>query len=485
MNMQFLNAIFRNRWFCSLFLAVLSGMLCQSAIAANWYIDNAVSSSGNGQSWSTAWKQFSNIVWSSVTPGDTIYISGGTTSKTYTGGLVVGKSGTSNTSRITVRAGQDAGHNGIVILDRAGLDASNLSWVTFDGEYQGSRHIRIQNVTDASKDNGWAIGASGSTGLIVRYIETTGCNNGIYGPWANQFEFAYNSITSKGDAGIRTIISNANGFDQNRIHHNTIESIAQAGAGPDGLQPGSSTSIYNNTFVVTRGTPLPGQHPDMIQIAGSYIKIYNNTFLNIADSHIDYDMWSSGSLLNVYIYNNLFQITQQIDDYPDFIRIYSTGAAVNSFNGLKILNNTFVDARPAGTTGSCGQLMGFGFGNGSGAGSGNEIRNNLKIGSPCQMQIHTDSGGGSWSVAWSNNVYPYAMSVDTSETIGVPQLDANYVPTSSDTIARDRGISMSAYFTADKLGTPRPQGSAWDIGAFEYSSSGTSALSPPTNLRIQ
>ncbi len=53
----------------------------QAALAANWYVNNAVSTSGNGQSWASAFKNFSNITWSAIKPGDTLYISGRTTSK--------------------------------------------------------------------------------------------------------------------------------------------------------------------------------------------------------------------------------------------------------------------------------------------------------------------------------------------------------------------------------------------------------------------
>ena len=87
--------------------------------AANWYVNSAVATSGNGQSWSTAWKAFTNISWSAVQAGDTIYISGGSTSRTYSQTLTVGKSG-SATSPIRIARGVNSGHNGIPIINGAG-----------------------------------------------------------------------------------------------------------------------------------------------------------------------------------------------------------------------------------------------------------------------------------------------------------------------------------------------------------------------------
>jgi hypothetical protein len=34
-------------------------------------------------------------------------------------------------------------------------------------------------------------------------------------------------------------------------------------------------------------------------------------------------------------------------------------------------------------------------------------------------------------------------------------------------VAKDAGVSLSSYFTTDKDGVTRPQGSAWNIGAYE------------------
>lgn len=466
-----------------LFLLML---MSPTAYSANWYVDNAVSVSGNGQSWSSAFKNFSNISWSSINPGDTLYISGGTTSKTYTSPLTIGANGTA-ANKITVRVGQDPGHNGTVILEGAYIDAMN--YITIDGSVGTNSRMKIQNVSAPSKDDGWAIFGNSNVGVTVRYVTITNCNNGINLTYGDAFEVDHNSITVKGDVGVRSFANPNRGWvqDTNLIHDNVLTSLNHNG-GPDTLQPGWSTNIYNNTFRnIPDASSLPGQHPDNIQMGGRYVKVYGNTFIDVGDSNIDYDATASGEIQDVYIYNNLFHIVTKLDEYPDFIRMYSTGKAINTFANVKILNNSFI-VEPGAIATFTGQIMGFGFGLGTGAGiaagSGNEIKNNLAKGTG-SMGINKDAGGGSWSISWGNNIYPMSIALDPSEIVGVPALDANFVPTASDTLARDRGTTMS-YFSTDKVGTARPQGAAWDIGAFESggTSSPSTTLKAPTNLRI-
>lgn len=78
--------------------------------AANWYVSQAVSTSGNGQSWSTAWKNTSNIVWSSLAAGDTLYIDGGTSGYSYAAFPTISATG------ITILRSSEANRNGIVTL---------------------------------------------------------------------------------------------------------------------------------------------------------------------------------------------------------------------------------------------------------------------------------------------------------------------------------------------------------------------------------
>jgi hypothetical protein len=77
------------------------------------------------------------------------------------------------------------------------------------------------------------------------------------------------------------------------------------------------------------------------------------------------------------------------------------------------------------------------------------------------------------------NIYGVGYDTDfyddnTHSSHGVdPILDTNYIPTIVDTLARDRGLDLSAYFTTDKLGNTRT--GTWDIGAYEYAGPGGSA----------
>ena len=117
--------------------ALLLPMTGVQALSRRWYVDNAVALSGNGLSWQTAWKNPVNIEWGLVSPGDTIFVSGGPISKTYSGLFEIARSGAPG-SPILVTPGVDAGHNGQVIFDFGRSADSyvylrNCSHVVFQG----------------------------------------------------------------------------------------------------------------------------------------------------------------------------------------------------------------------------------------------------------------------------------------------------------------------------------------------------------------
>ena len=59
---------------------------------------------------------------------------------------------------------------------------------------------------------------------------------------------------------------------------------------------------------------------------------------------------------------------------------------------------------------------------------------------------------------------------DPHSTTNIPNLNTNtWSPLAPDTVARGAGTNLSAYFTNDFYGNPRPANGPWDIGAAAYS----------------
>ncbi len=108
-----------------LFLFLLSP-LCGTL----WYVDNGASAGNDGTSWTDAWESLADITWGGggVVAGDTLYISGGSTSKIYRETLTVGASG-SNGSPIAITKGVDGSHDGTVSIYGSEL---MTTWVTHE-----------------------------------------------------------------------------------------------------------------------------------------------------------------------------------------------------------------------------------------------------------------------------------------------------------------------------------------------------------------
>lgn len=127
-------------YFYTVILIILTSILVSGQNVR--YVDKRVSSSGNGQSWSTAWKNFSNIVWSELEGGGTLYISGGSDSLVYYEQLTVGASGGGKNSYLKIFPGKyspnPSGHSGRVVIDGEAtrdynIFIQNQDWVWVKG----------------------------------------------------------------------------------------------------------------------------------------------------------------------------------------------------------------------------------------------------------------------------------------------------------------------------------------------------------------
>lgn len=495
--------------------------------AATYYVDNAALGSNNGTSWTNAWNSFASVIWGAggVKAADTLYISGGSTSKTYTasatGMLKIGASGTSG-SPITIATGAKSpspmGHDGTVIFEGSGTQwgmiyADTRNYIVLDGEKSGARNWTTQNCTTIN--DAAPIIVSNGTGNKVSYITILTAGMGIYATRANSLEISYCSITDvRNDCAIRSIVSNAGAtqYGLSKFHHNTIQTNYSTvnGVGPDGIQSGTSTDIYNNVFYSIGGPIVSAQHPDMCQTAGRYHRIYNNIFRNPVDSAIDLDAqnnWGQ-AVSHFWVYNNVFcsdsSNTMPGPAWPTGIRWYwPTGSAISD---VVIANNTFVDFMGDGVSG--GNCIRVELG-GAETVTDVVIKNNLFYNAArtnyylITIWASSNATAADWGVDYNlTNAGAHgttAVNVDGSAyTQAHPRTSAptfvSYTHTNPsndfhlsalDTTARGQGVDLSAYFTTDKDGVARPNGAAWDIGAYASSGSGTATPNAPTGLRLK
>ena len=489
-------------------------------IAKDWYVDNNAIGINTGTSWPDAWESFADIFWGSINPGDTIYISGGSSSKTYNEQLSVGASGVFG-SPITISVGQDGGHNGQVIITHTsyGINISGKSYITINGNYGGKKNIYVYNCDS----DGIQITGTTVNNIILTYLEVGWNGNGNEEDGINIdvnnysypiLEISYCSIhdnyqdniySNRPDHSIR-----ATNYRAVIVHHNDIYNQSDDGfpAACGGID------FYENTV---HGRNLQGVgHADGIQfLGGDYTRIYNNTFYDLVNgtsdtnSYIFVDPYSSTSraIANLKIYNNLIYETKTAAG-NEYLRgiAFKAEFGINNVSDVLIANNTIVGV-PA-----WGMTLTF---NGLGSSNVSNVRvlNNVfygcaQMGGPQMIQIgnggytvgsdgdgadvtidynsaHAGSGGNT-NVNYKGPVYSYANFKSTTgcqdnDVTADPSLDANYKPDNVGDPVVDAGFDLSFYFTTDKEGVIRPP-IEWDIGAYEFGSG--HQINSPTGLHI-
>jgi hypothetical protein len=83
-----------------------------------------------------------------VGPGDTVYISGGTTSKTYNFSTAWTPPQGVQGNPVTITNGRDPGHTGTLIFNASGANTiiigDFLNWVTFDFYHENTQKLRFR-----------------------------------------------------------------------------------------------------------------------------------------------------------------------------------------------------------------------------------------------------------------------------------------------------------------------------------------------------
>lgn len=440
--------------FLTKFCGLLTIFLVCDSYAANWYLDAAAGGSGNGTSWSNAWEDPSQVVWGAngVKAGDTLFISGGTDTKTYSSALVINASGVEGLP-IRIRVGQDPGHNGAAILP--GISYNSEQFIVVDGSRDpnfekpksvwnieqiktnlGIRLTRPDGLGvfvngDGGMNNSfrWVevgpIGTSENVGRIhgIRFLNLTSLYN-----W--KIEYCWFHDIQNDAINHNATENNPEYFDALTIRWSLIERT-----GDDGIQTSSNGITIENCFLRDHWDGLYNGHPDQIQFAGAsmrYFKIVNNVIRNKANSLIiaEHLVTENGQLGPMLIAGNIFYNTRdwvfkEIQAYGSTFNAWrpnnDVSVAKATWTGFYLLNNTFYyqrtipfkvgRAKPDGSTRSVWELII----------EDSAVRNNLMV--DCRYNTDKDGamiisgdgelGSGTNGVYYTTSDFPFTHNIIT------------------------------------------------------------------------
>jgi hypothetical protein len=463
---HFLKAAIVSMSFIILFLGASA-----NTYAAAHYVDNAANGANNGSAWRDAWESFASINWSMINPGDTIYISGGSTSKTYNELLSVNDSG-SNGNPITIDIGahspSPSGHSGQVRIDG---QSARSACVNINGNY-----ITVKNLyCEDGASNGMR--ADGQNNVIVEgntlhsidgsAIDFHDVNSGV---------IRGNTITTDNSNSAQTDgIVIYSGSSNITIEKNWIKLTNQIGGHNDCIQSNKSSNltIRWNYCENTKADTADAQGVYTTEMTG-YVKVYGNV-INVTEGPVaiaNRNLSVGNSV--TYILNN----TVKCGGYR-CIRITEDRNPIIKNNIIWQIGSSRYTLVLEGWSGTAGNIDG-----------------NLHF-NPNNADIASFNGSGrTWS-EWK------AQGFDAHGFNTNPSLDASYRPDkdSDPSVGKgqklaaeyDKGLqttnacnTASAYLPVATVDRDTAGGSAWDIGAYEYSGSNSDAeeISPPTNLRI-
>jgi hypothetical protein len=452
------------------FLLLLGLLPAATATATTYYVDSSVSG-GNGTSWASAWSSIGAI--SGVKGGDVVYISGGPSGSSHTYPISGSWSpvGGSSGSPVTYQIGQDSAHNGTAILSGSSaqyfLSPKNYTVISGDAG-DGNMHF-------ATSGYGGCVSLGSAAGVRVSFVNFGSIPTGVDGasssggPSNFEFDHCYVQISDPAGDHFMFITPIDTAYDGTRIHNNTVlVPRAPAGDGADAFQIDGSGgwSLYSNTVTGYLMSYTGAQHQDGVQtLAGTYVKIYANTFSDLANSDIFLDGYG-GSFTHFRIYDNVGQFTSStiaagggagIDAQPDGYPVQTPG-----FNDVIICNNLIADIDgPPGV--EFGSPPGSNKGNPGGVSySGCYAYNNILI------NCGTFDTYGS-PVANGNNISLSTAQATAYFSQYKPLSPANnYRLTAAAASLIGQGVNESTFFNTDIANNTRPVNGAWDVGPYMY-----------------
>ena len=414
-----------------LFLLFISD---HSSFATDYYVDNSASGNNTGRSWSDAWVSFADINWSLIQPGDVIYISGGDTNKTYYETLEIGTHGEPG-NNVLISKGVDSGHNGEVIIDGQDRRDHGIDFGP-ENDYVTVRGFTIRNTNKSSiKIKGKYKGSQGNYGWKDPII-------------GSRVEYCRMHLTnSKGVL--------AKGTTRLYFYRNVITTTSNTSAQTDGYfsQASSHNTWDGDSIIISNQNRSP--HCDGIQINQDTSDIVKNCYIeqNNSKGSNAQGIYATECWGTFLYYNNVVNLTKSTSNGIT-LRNLNIGSAT-----VEIYNNVVFAEQGADHAIYCSEMV-----------SPPMIKNNI---------VRSLSGGfGTIVITGSNTGGVSHNAITGGKSIGNNVITANplFVNELGGTFTLqgnspciDEGIDIGSPYNVDKFGITRPQGTGWDMGAYEMS----------------
>jgi len=454
--------------FIACLLLAIGGKAIPAIAGTTYYVDrnNSQASDSNSGTQALPWKTIQKAA-NTMVAGDTVLVQAGT----YSERVSTARSGTAG-NPVTFRA------SGTVIMKGFSIDHDYITVDGFEITNTGAQfsifvfgsycQILNNNIHDSSPD------AYGE--IMLTWYNTIPQNCVIRG------NHVWSSISYSGDFPAISLTGK-----NHLVEGNELGPIKDA----DVFRPfGSGHIIRRNYIHDLTMSPNSGAHSDIFQVFGdnggeSYNIVFENNLIvnsdgqmfmtsqdgvaNIRDWDVRNNIWVNVAVQgnigmpNFRFYNNVLYNVDWANGFALALYNETWGAA----NNAKIKNNIFIGPGGLDYTGGVPYVMESGL-------TGVETDYNYVTGDPSKG---------------------YPARDDFSEVHGINGGDPKFVNLAAwdfrlkqGSPAIDKGATLSG-FNYDKDGVSRPQGSAWDIGAYEYMSGSTppdtTPPRPPSGLRVK
>ena len=448
---------------------VLCALFPAFALAATHYVTPSGTGSQNGSDWNNAYRGLPG----SLTRGDTYVVAGGNYSSRTYGDAQSGTTVTYVRKASSLPAYEDdlvAGWNPAYETAQAvfsGQTTFTTGYYSIDGVTPTSGHWQtsgygikfIASTTGVS--HLVTTGSSGVSNITIKHVE-------MQNPGASYNSEQFTIVPQNSSATYDSwTISHC------YLHDSQVYIKLQCYA-PRGW-------IIEHNYIASNWSSS-SNHGEQISFVGlgssTPHQVRYNWFEPYAGTGSLIYLWYMSRTANdVAIYGNVWHNAGASNLGNGVIGTGDTGESGLAYNNWKIYNNTFIGGRA--------QLA---IGYGSPAPTGWEIKNNLfyncttqyMFGAPNGVIANNYRNNSPWGWGTCTNC---VTSTESSSAL-FPSAGSGDYHLGSGSQAVNAGATLTAGFAADADGVSRPQGGAWDMGAFEYGTGRTAVLPMPPTLRV-